>query len=68
MDAKWFNQWKTYVGFDDWNTGAVGDLSANPGPIDNSCIITSKKQVVVLSYHVTNICVFVFIGLCMSVD
>ena len=39
MDAKWFKQWKSYVGFDDWNSGSVGDQSANPGPVDNSYII-----------------------------
>jgi len=39
LDAKWFNKWKRYVGYDDWDTGFVGDRSANPGPIDNSFII-----------------------------
>jgi len=39
LDAKWFSRWKTYVGFDDWSSGSVGDESANPGPIDNSVII-----------------------------
>ena len=39
LDAKWFNQWKAYVGFDDWNTTSVGDQSANPGPVDNSFIV-----------------------------
>jgi len=38
LDAKWFNQWKRYVGYDDGITGSVGDDSANPGPVDNSFI------------------------------
>jgi len=39
LDAKWFSRWKTYVGFDDWSSGSIGDESANPGPVDNSFII-----------------------------
>jgi len=45
LDAKWFNQWKAYVGFDDWNTGSVGEQSANPGPVDNSYIMKGMQWV-----------------------
>ncbi|KAK2176765.1 hypothetical protein NP493_642g00044 [Ridgeia piscesae] len=36
IDAKWFKQWKKYVGFDTWDAGSVGDETVFPGPIDNS--------------------------------
>ena len=36
IDARWFKQWKKYVGFDDWDM--VGETAANPGPIDNSML------------------------------
>ena len=36
MDAKWFKQWKKYVGFDAWDSRCVGDETVFPGPIDNS--------------------------------
>jgi len=48
LDAKWFNQWKTYVGFDERNSGSVGDHSANPGPVDNSFIMKGMKWVAML--------------------
>lgn len=39
IDSKWFKQWKKYVGFEYWDTGSVGEESANPGSIDNSPIL-----------------------------
>lgn len=39
IDSKWFKQWKKYVGYEYWDTGSVGDESANPGFIDNSPIL-----------------------------
>ena len=36
IDAKWFKQWKKYVGFDAWDAGSVGDETVFPGPIDNT--------------------------------
>ncbi|KAK2169554.1 hypothetical protein NP493_1186g00003 [Ridgeia piscesae] len=36
IDAKWFKQWKKYVGFDAWDAGSVRDETVLPGPIDNS--------------------------------
>ena len=51
MDAKWYSQWKTYVGFDDWNTSSVGDQSANPGPVDNSFIVMKGTIPFAIHYH-----------------
>ncbi|XP_003740048.1 ubiquitin carboxyl-terminal hydrolase 15 [Galendromus occidentalis] len=39
LDHKWFKQWKKYVGFNQWETGSVGEPSANPGPINNSGLL-----------------------------
>jgi ubiquitin carboxyl-terminal hydrolase 4/11/15 len=33
--AKWFKQWKKFVGFDTWDTDDVGKGTAHPGSIDN---------------------------------
>jgi ubiquitin carboxyl-terminal hydrolase 4/11/15 len=35
IDAKWFRQWKKFVGFDAWDTDDVGKGTAPPGSIDN---------------------------------
>ncbi|XP_013412555.1 ubiquitin carboxyl-terminal hydrolase 15 isoform X3 [Lingula anatina] len=39
VDAKWFKQWKKYVGFDAWDTVNTGEQTAYPGPIDNSPLL-----------------------------
>ncbi|XP_056001735.1 ubiquitin carboxyl-terminal hydrolase 15-like [Ostrea edulis] len=36
IDAKWFKQWKKYVGYDQWDIGSIGEQDAYPGPLDNS--------------------------------
>ena len=36
VDVKWLKQWKKYVGYDQWDQYHVGQVSANPGPIDNA--------------------------------
>ena len=36
IDVKWLKQWKKYVGYDQWDQYHVGQVSANPGPIDNA--------------------------------
>ena len=36
VDVKWLKQWKKYVGYDQWDKYHVGQVSANPGPIDNA--------------------------------
>ena len=39
IDIKWFKQWKSYVGFESWDSYSAGEDSANPGPIDNRPIL-----------------------------
>ncbi len=39
IDVKWYNQWKIYVGFDEWNTEYVGSPWHHPGQIDNSLLL-----------------------------
>ena len=36
VDVKWLKQWKKYVGYDQWDQYHVGQVSANPGPINNA--------------------------------
>uniref|UniRef100_A0A3Q2R3M4 ubiquitinyl hydrolase 1 n=1 Tax=Fundulus heteroclitus TaxID=8078 RepID=A0A3Q2R3M4_FUNHE len=38
----WFQQWKKYVGFDNWDMYNVGDRSIYPGPIDNSGLFSDQ--------------------------
>jgi len=47
LDAKWFEKWKIYVGFSNWNADSVGDQSANPGPVDNSFIMKGMKLIAI---------------------
>ncbi|XP_061187744.1 ubiquitin carboxyl-terminal hydrolase 15-like isoform X2 [Saccostrea echinata] len=44
IDAKWFKQWKKYVGFDQWDMSNVGEQDAYPGPVDNSPLIREDTQ------------------------
>lgn len=39
VDAKWFKQWKKYVGYDDWDKTFVGEKDVYPGPVDNSPLL-----------------------------
>lgn len=39
VDAKWFKQWKKYVGFDDWDKTFMGEKDVFPGPVDNSPLL-----------------------------
>ena len=45
VDAKWMKQWKKYVGFDQWDQSYAGQEAANPGPVDNECLIRAGKLV-----------------------
>ena len=36
VDVKWLKQCKKYMGYDQWDQYHVGQVSANPGPIDNA--------------------------------
>ncbi|XP_035665297.1 ubiquitin carboxyl-terminal hydrolase 15-like isoform X2 [Branchiostoma floridae] len=38
VDAKWFKQWKKYVGYDSWDMYGMGDQATFPGPIDNAAL------------------------------
>ena len=35
-------QWKKYVGYDQWNQRYAGQEAANPGPVDNSSLLKGK--------------------------
>jgi len=39
IDVRWLKLWKKYVGYDEWESGMIGEESANPGPIDNSNLL-----------------------------
>ena len=43
IDAKWFKQWKKYVGFGAWDAGSVGDETVFPGPIDNTPLCKDER-------------------------
>lgn len=38
LDAHWFNQWKKYVSWDQWEVCNSDDSSSYPGCIDNSLL------------------------------
>ena len=42
VDVKWLKQWKKYVGYDQWDQYHVGQVSANPGPIDNANLFKGR--------------------------
>lgn len=42
VDAKWFKQWKKYVGYDDWDKTFVGEKDVYPGPVDNSPLLKGR--------------------------
>lgn len=44
VDAKWFKQWKKYVGFDDWDKTFMGEKDVFPGPVDNSPLLKEGKE------------------------
>ena len=50
IDIRWLKQWKKYVGYDEWETGMIGEDTANPGPIDNSNLL--EGDTVVLTFLV----------------
>jgi len=39
IDVRWLKLWKKYVGYDEWESGMIGEETANPGPIDNSNLL-----------------------------
>jgi ubiquitin carboxyl-terminal hydrolase 4/11/15 len=46
IDARWFKQWKRYVGFDTWDQSDAGRDSTNPGPIDNKQLFKGTRHTV----------------------
>ena len=44
IDAKWFKEWKKYVGYDSEDTSNMGKDSAHPGRIDNSSLFKKGSQ------------------------
>ena len=47
IDIRWLKQWKKYVGYDEWESGMIGEETANPGPIDNSNLLEGAGGVLV---------------------
>ncbi|UYV69344.1 USP15 [Cordylochernes scorpioides] len=43
VDNKWFKQWRKYVGYDNWDTGVVGERTSHPGPVDNASLLKSPQ-------------------------
>ena len=43
IDVKWLKQWKKYVGYDQWDQYHVGQVSANPGQIDNANLFKGTR-------------------------
>ncbi|CAH3164466.1 unnamed protein product [Porites evermanni] len=41
VDCHWFKQWKKFVGYDKWDQYGAGEEINNPGPIDNSSLLTA---------------------------
>ena len=37
-------QWKKYVGYDPQDQSSAGEESANPGPLDNSHLLTGTSK------------------------
>ena len=55
IHIRWFKQWKSYVGYDDWNKSQAGNEANKPGPIDNTSLLDcngnlEKKQVYEIDY------------------
>ena len=44
MDVKWIKQWKKYVGYDQWDQSHAGEEAVNPGPMDNSSLLTGYTK------------------------
>ncbi|XP_066286150.1 uncharacterized protein [Branchiostoma lanceolatum] len=44
VDAKWWRQWKKYVGYDSWDVYGIGNTACHPGPIDNSVLLKDSKH------------------------
>ncbi|KAI8485511.1 hypothetical protein Bbelb_367050 [Branchiostoma belcheri] len=44
VDAKWWKQWKKYVGYDSWDMDGMGDPATHPGSIDNSALLKDPKN------------------------
>jgi len=40
VDARWWKQWKKFVGYDTWDRN--GEQLNDPGPIDNSSLLARK--------------------------
>eukprot|EP00063_Salmo_salar_P088149 XP_014062984.1 PREDICTED: ubiquitin carboxyl-terminal hydrolase 15 isoform X3 [Salmo salar] len=51
VDSHWFKQWRKYVGFDSWDKYQMGDQNVYPGPVDNSGLLTSGGDVLVIKEH-----------------
>lgn len=45
IDIVWMNQWKTYVGLDEYNPELAGVEGQKPDPIDNSGLFTGTDRV-----------------------
>ena len=39
IHIRWFKQWKSYVGYDDWDKSQAGNEANKPGPIDNTPLL-----------------------------
>ena len=39
IHIRWFKQWKSYVGYDDWDKSQAGKEANKPGPIDNTPLL-----------------------------
>ncbi|ELU01020.1 hypothetical protein CAPTEDRAFT_191893, partial [Capitella teleta] len=61
VDAKWFKQWKKYVGYDNWDVSLAGEESANPGPIDNSPLMEANGTTDTLKDHLMDELDFVLV-------
>ncbi|KAL4226967.1 Ubiquitin carboxyl-terminal hydrolase 15 [Mactra antiquata] len=44
LDTKWFKQWKTFVGYDQWDQYGAAEPSSNPGPIDNKPLYEEESK------------------------
>ena len=45
VDVRWFKQWKKYVGFESWDQQQMGLETADPGPVDTSCLFKGTVYV-----------------------
>ena len=43
IHIRWFNQWKRYVGYDNWDKSNAGEEAIKPGPIDNRSLLNNGR-------------------------